>query len=181
MIDYLVNNAGFGDNGPFLETNWDKQQRMIELNITALTHLTRLFLPEIVRRGEGGLLNVASTAGFLPGPYMSVYYASKAYVLSFTEAIAQEVAGTKVKVSALCPGPVRTEFMDVAGIKNAAMFNALTELSAEKVARIGYRGLMRGKVVNISGLTMKVLIHSLRTSPRSLIRRISAFMARNKA
>ncbi len=178
-IDYLVNNAGFGDNGPFMDCDWNKQQAMIELNISALSHLTRLFLPQLMQQKSGGILNVASTAGFLPGPNMAVYYASKAYVLSFTEAIAQEVKNSGIKVSALCPGPVKTEFMEVAGIENAKMFNPLTTLSAQKVSLIGYRGLMRGKVVNISGLTMKIMIHSLRTSPRAMTRKLSAWMAHN--
>jgi len=177
-IDYLINNAGFGDNGPFIDCDWDKQQRMIELNISALSHLTRLFLPQLIQQKRGGILNVASTAGFLPGPNMAVYYASKAYVLSFTEAIAQEVKASGIKVSALCPGPVKTEFVAVAGIENAKMVNPLTTLSAQKVALIGYRGLMRGKVVNISGLIMKIMIHSLRISPRAMTRKLSAWMAR---
>ncbi len=178
-IDYLVNNAGFGDSGPFLESDWDKQQRMIELNITALSHLTRLFLPDMVQRGRGGLLNVASTAGFLPGPYMSVYYATKAYVLSFTEALSRELKGSGVRVSALCPGPVITEFQQQANIKNARLFSGPMVLSAERVARIGYDGLMRGKTVNIAGLLMKLTIHPLRITPRAVVRAVSAALTRN--
>jgi len=179
VIDYLVNNAGFGDSGPYVECDWEKQQQMIALNITALSHLTRLLLPGMVKRKTGGMLNVASTAGFLPGPYMSVYYASKAYVLNFTEAIAEEVAGYGIKVSALCPGPVVTEFQENANIDNARMVNRFLVLSAEKVARIGYEGFKRGKVVNISGLAMKFMIHSLRTSTRAMIRKTSGWMTRN--
>ncbi len=178
-IDYLVNNAGFGDSGPFLESDWARQQEMIELNITALSHLTRLFVPDMVQRRQGGLLNVASTAAFLPGPYMSVYYATKAYVLSFTEALARELKGRRVRVSALCPGPVVTEFQQQANIKNARMFSGPMVLSAERVARIGYDGLMRGKTVNIAGLLMKLTIHPLRLTPRAVVRAVSAALTRN--
>ncbi len=178
-VDYLVNNAGFGDNGPFIECDWQKQNAMIELNITALSHLTRLFAPEMAQRGRGGVLNVASTAAFLPGPYMSVYYATKAYVLSFTEALAQELKGSGVRVSALCPGPVVTEFQQQANIKNTRMFSGPMVLDAGRVARIGYRGLMRGKTVNIAGLLMKLTIHPLRLTPRALVRAVSAALARN--
>ena len=108
VLDVLVNNAGFGAAGAFLKTNWSDESEMIQVNITALTHLTKLFLPQI-RAREGKLLNVASTAAFQPGPFMSVYYASKAYVLSFTEALAEEMIGTGVTVTCLCPGPVKTE------------------------------------------------------------------------
>ncbi len=178
-IDFLVNNAGFGDNGPFAECDWDKQQRMIELNITALSHLTRLFLPEMIKRKNGGILNVASTAGFLPGPNMSVYYATKAYVLSFSEALAEEVHSYGIKISALCPGPVKTEFQQTARIQNAFLFNNPLVLSAEKVARIGYVGFKHGKVINIAGIPFKIMMHSLRTSPRALTRKLSAWMAKN--
>ncbi len=178
-VDYLINNAGFGDSGPFPESDWDKQQRMIELNITALSHLTRLFLPDMVRRKRGGLLNVASTAGFLPGPYMAVYYATKAYVLSLSEALARELKGSGVRVSALCPGPVDTEFQQRANIKNARLFSDPMVLSAERVARIGYNGLMRGKTVNIAGIRMKLTIHSLRFTPRAVVRAVSAALTRN--
>ncbi|HED11180.1 MAG TPA: SDR family NAD(P)-dependent oxidoreductase, partial [Caldithrix abyssi] len=146
---------------------------------TALSHLTRLFVPDMVQRRQGGLLNVASTAAFLPGPYMSVYYATKAYVLSFTEALAQELKGRGVRVSALCPGPVVTEFQQQANIKNARMFSGPMVLSAERVARIGYDGLMRGKTVNIAGLLMKLTIHPLRLTPRAVVRAVSAALTRN--
>jgi len=121
-IDYLINNAGFGDFGDFAKCNWEKQLQMINLNITALTHLTHLFLPAMIKNNFGKILNVASTAAFQPGPTMSVYFATKAYVLSFSEAIANELKGTGVTVTALCPGATSTGFKKAAALEKSQLF-----------------------------------------------------------
>ncbi|SFF82816.1 hypothetical protein SAMN04488025_10638 [Planifilum fulgidum] len=170
-VHVLVNNAGIGVYGPFAETDWEREREMIRLNIEALTRLTKAFLPGMLRRGEGKILNVASTAAFQPGPLMSVYYASKAYVLSFTEAIAEEVRGTGVTVTALCPGPTRTEFGSRAGFGTSRLFQR-GEMDAETVAREGFRGLMSGRRVAIPGLSNRLLVGSVRFLPRGLITRI---------
>jgi short-subunit dehydrogenase len=149
-IDLLINNAGFGLRGDFADSDWEIQARMIQVNIAALAHLTRLFLPAMIARGSGRILNVGSTAGFVPGPCMSVYYASKAFVLSFSEALAEELRGTGVAVTDLCPGPTRTGFGLVAGMANTKLFHSAT-MSAEAVAREGYHAMMQGRTVAIAG------------------------------
>lgn len=167
-VHVLVNNAGVGVYGPFLETDWEREREMIRLNMEALTRLTKAFLPGMIQRGEGKILNVASTAAFQPGPLMAVYYASKAYVLSFTEAIAEELRGTGVTVTALCPGPTRTAFGERAGFGTSKVFQ-YGEMDAETVAREGYRGLLAGKKVVIPGLSNRLLIGMVRLLPRRLI------------
>lgn len=152
IVDYLVNNAGFGLHGLFHEMDENENLELVQLNVTALTHLTRLFLKGMVERNNGGVLNVASTAAFQPGPFMASYYASKAYVLSFTEAIATELRGTKVKISVLCPGPTETNFQQRAGMKGTILgAKSIFMMSAEKVALTGYTEFMRGKRVIIPG------------------------------
>ena len=143
-VDILVNNAGFGDYGPFAECDWDKQDRMIRLNVLALSHLTRLFLPGMISRGKGRILNTASVASFEPGPLMSVYYATKAYVLSFSEALTAELKGTGVTVTALCPGPTNTGFAKTANADGANVFKESTSSDARAVAMYGYRCMMKG-------------------------------------
>jgi uncharacterized protein len=170
-VHALVNNAGIGVYGPFIETDWEREREMIRLNMEALTRLTKAFLPGMLRRGEGKILNVASTAAFQPGPLMAVYYASKAYVLSFTEAIAEELRGTGVTVTALCPGPTRTEFGSRAGFGTSKLFQR-GEMDAETVAREGYRGLISGRRVVIPGLSNRLLVGSVRFFPRGLIAKI---------
>ncbi|MDA0735343.1 MAG: SDR family oxidoreductase [Chloroflexi bacterium] len=167
-IDVLVNNAGFGSYGFFAESDLTKEMDMIQVNINALTHLTKLFLPGMLQRKSGKILNVASTAAFFPGPIMAVYYASKAYVLSFSEAIANELKGTGVTVTALCPGPTRTGFQSNAAVGNARLFESSQLMSAETVAKVGYKGLMRGKTVVIPGLTNQLMSLSPRFTPRNL-------------
>lgn len=167
-VEFLVNNAGFGTNGPFAELNLARELDLIELNVKALTHLTGLVLPAMVARRSGRILNVGSLAGFLPGPFMATYYASKAYVLNFTEALAYELRGTGVTATALCPGSTATEFAHVAGIENAALFNSSAD--AASVALYGYRSMLKGKAIAVPGVKNKLSRESLRVSPRSVMR-----------
>ena len=133
-IDILINNAGFGVRGPFVETDWAREAGMMQVNMVALAHLTKLLLPDMVRRRSGRILNVASTAAYVPGPFMAVYYASKAFVLSLSEALSNEVLGTGVTVTVVCPGPTRTEFASAAGITESNLFRGFT-MEADEVAR----------------------------------------------
>jgi short-subunit dehydrogenase len=171
-VTKLINNAGFGLVGEFACLSLPRQREMIDLNVRALTDFTYLVLPEMLERGEGALLNVASTAAFQPGPYFAVYFATKAYVLSFTEALHQELKGSGVKVSALCPGPTATEFGGVAGFKSAR-FNRFTA-DAAGVVRAGLDGLDRNQAVVVPGLINKVSAQSARLIPRAAMRRIVA-------
>jgi short-subunit dehydrogenase len=171
QIDYLVNNAGFGECGEFTKTSWDKEHTMIELNITALTHLTKVFLPRMVSRGSGGILNVASVAAFQPGPMMAVYYATKAYVLSLTEALAEETAGTGVTLTCLCPGPTESNFARVANATSSRVFRKRLP-SSQSVARFGYRALMRGQRIAIHGVGNFILAEAIRFAPRRLVTKI---------
>jgi uncharacterized protein len=168
-IDALVNNAGFGLVGPFAENDLWRQLEMIQVNVTALTHLTGLFLPGMIARRSGRVLNVASTAAFQPGPLMAVYYATKAYVLSFSEAIADELRGTGVTVTALCPGPTATGFAEAAQAKESRLFTMMRPMSSAAVARAGYRAMQRGRRVAITGMKNKVMAQSVRVSPRRLV------------
>jgi short-subunit dehydrogenase len=168
-IDVLVNNAGFGGFGLFTETDTDHQLRMIQVNITSLTHLTKLFLKDMVARKEGKILNVASTAAFQPGPFHSVYYATKAYVLLLSEAINNELTGTGVTVTAFCPGPTETEFFDRAGGKRSKLFRRSMTMTATTAAEIGYRGMCEGKPLVIPGFRNKLLAFSTRLLPRRLV------------
>jgi len=156
-IDYLVNNAGFGDYGLFHECDWEKQERMIYLNILTLSHLTRLFLPDMLKRRSGKIMNVASTAAFQPGPLMSVYYATKAYVLSFSEAIANELEGTGVTVTTLCPGPTKSGFQKAANVEHSKMLDGKSIPDSKEVAEYGYKTMMKGKTVAIHGLVNREL------------------------
>jgi uncharacterized protein len=170
-IDVVVNNAGFGLGGPVAALPLDRQLEMIQVNVTALTALTRLFLPGMVERNQGGILNVGSTAGFQPGPLMAVYYATKAYVVSFTEALAEEVTGSDLRVSCLCPGPTVTEFAETAKMTNSNLFRRET-MTAADVARIGYEGWKKGRVVVIPGRSNRMGAAMVRIAPRSMVRRI---------
>jgi short-subunit dehydrogenase len=170
-VDVLVNNAGFGTHGPFAESEARAQLEMMQVNMVALTHLTRLFLPGMRARRWGRILNVASTAAFQPGPLMAVYYASKAYVLSFSEALANELRGSGVSVTALCPGPTRTNFQSRAGIDDTPLMRGRI-MSAQQVAEAGYRGLMAGQVMVIPGLRNRLLAVSVRWLPRRLLTHI---------
>jgi hypothetical protein len=166
----VVNNAGFGLTGPVAGLDRDEQLAMIDLNVRALTELSLAFVESLARH-RGGILNVASVAAFLPGPGMAVYYASKAYVLSFSEALHRELAGRGVRVTALCPGPVPTEFQARAGWQAGAGGAAeqMLSLPAERVARIGYRGFMRGKRVVIAGTGNRIAVFLMRLVPNALL------------
>jgi len=170
-IDVLVNNAGFGARGDFADLTLDRQQEMIDVNVSALTKLARLFLPGMVERRRGGILNVASTAGFQPGPHMAVYYATKAYVLSFSESLAEEVRGAGVRVTCLAPGPTRTGFVAEAGMEGTRLFR-LGAMSAAAVARAGHRAFRAGRTLVVPGLTNKIAAASVRFSPRPLVRKL---------
>ncbi len=170
QIDALVNNAGIGSFGLFAEVGMDTHTRLIELNITCLTKLTKLFLPPMLERKKGYVLNVASTAAFQPGPLMAVYYASKAYVLSFSEAISNELEGSGVSVTTLCPGAVRTGFQEAANMTQSKLFRHVT-LDGARVAREGYRAMTIGKRVIVPGLRHQFLAFSAKFVPRALILR----------
>lgn len=167
-INYLINNAGLGDFGLFAECDWDKQERMINLNITALAHLTRLFLPEMIERGEGKILNVASTASFQPGPKMSVYFATKAFVLSFSEAINNEVRDKGITVTALCPGSTESGFHAVV-IDNPNLVKDRKMPTAKEVAEFGYNAMMKGTPVAIHGFKNALMANAVRFFPRGFI------------
>ena len=172
QVDILVNNAGFGLRGPFTELDAARQREMIDLNCGALTELCRAVAPAMVERRSGSILNVASTAAFQPGPWMGVYFATKAYVLSFTEALHEELKPHCVKVSALCPGPTRTEFGAVAGIQSLGQFDRLS-MEAGPVVRTGLDGLGKNRAVVIPGATNKAGALSTRFAPRSFVRKIA--------
>ena len=172
-VDILVNNAAYGVLGEFSKISLEDNLGQIQLNITALTHLTKLFLGPMIERHCGRIMNVASTAGFQPGPLMAVYYATKAYVISFSEALANELKDTGVTVTCLCPGATDTGFQGRAGMENTRLFKTLRPMDAKTVARDGYRGLMAGKTLVISGFRNWLLAESLRFSPRKLVTAIS--------
>jgi hypothetical protein len=171
-VDTLINNAGFGLSGGFAESSPERLVEMIDLNVRALTELCRLVLPGMAERRNGAILNVASTAAFQAGPNMAVYYASKAYVLSLTEAIHQEMKGKGVKVTALCPGPTATEFFEVAESAGSTLAKMATDPVA--VVRAGLNGLERNSAIVIPGVTNKIGAFGTRLMPRAALRRIVA-------
>jgi len=173
--DVLVNNAGFGSHGAFSESDPENDIDMINLNITSLVILNRLFLTDMIKKNSGKIMNVASTAAFQPGPYMAVYYATKAFVLSFSEAVSEELSGTNVTVSCLCPGPTETEFQYRAGIKETKMMNRrnFTVMTAEEVAITGYKKIMKGKRIIIPGFTNKAGAFFVKLFPRKIISKIT--------
>ena len=169
-IDVLINNAGFGAHGPFAETDLAVELEMVQVNVVAVMELTKRLLPGMLERRRGMILNVASTAAFQPGPLMAVYYATKAYLLSFSEALANELRGTGVSVTALCPGPTRTSFQQRSGMEHSRLMSGAL-MEAEAVARCGYEGLMRRKVVVIPGWKNRLLAFGVRLLPRSVVTR----------
>jgi short-subunit dehydrogenase len=156
QVEYLINNAGFGGFGKFYERNMDEDMEMLDLNIIPLTQMTRLFLPEMIKRNSGRIMNLASIAAFMPGPLQAVYFATKAYVLSLSHAIATEIAGTKVTITALCPGPTTTNFAKYANMENSKLFK--NGATAQYVAAKGYKAMMKGKREIITDTPMKFLI-----------------------
>jgi len=177
-IEILVNNAGFGVHGPFDHADWKTTEDMLNLNMITLTHLTRLFVSEMLQRGYGKILNVASTAAFQPGPFMACYFASKAYVLSFTEALAEELRGTGVTVTSFCPGPTRTQFQKRSRTENIRENSFAME--AAPAVEAAYRGLMRGKRLVIPGFTNRLLAILVRLFPRRLVILATRFLEEKK-
>ncbi len=175
-VDALINNAAFGAYGDFGQMPESEILGQIDLNIRSLTELTRLFLPPMIARGNGKIMNVASTAGFQPGPLMAVYYATKAYVISFSEAIANELRGTGVTVTCFCPGATHTGFANRAGIEQSRLFQ-FGAMGAERVALDGYRALMKKKTLAISGKRNWLLAQSIRFAPRKTVTAISRWVA----
>jgi len=171
-VDLLVNNAGFGLIGRFAELDAKRERQMIDLNIGTLTDLCRAVAPQMIARKSGAILNVASTAAFQPGPKMAVYFATKAFVLSLSEALHEELKPHGVKVSCLCPGPTRTEFGDVAGFGGNGMFDKVA-MNAPEVVKAGLDGIDKNKAVVIPGLINKAGAFSGRFAPRSVVRKIA--------
>jgi short-subunit dehydrogenase len=176
-VDILINNAGFGAFGEFADMPEEEILGQIQLNVTALTHLTKLFLVPMLARRRGMIMNVASTAAFQPGPLMAVYYATKAYVLSFSEALANELRGSGVTMTCFCPGATNTGFAKRAGNESSRLFKQMGGMNAEAVARDGYRGLMKGKTVVISGTHNWLVAESVRFAPRKMVTAVSRWIA----
>ena len=172
QIDALINNAGFALGGEFADTELQRELDMIQVNIAALTHLTKLFIPTMIKRRSGRVLNLASTAAFQAGPLMAVYYATKAYVLSFSEALAEELRNTGVTVTALCPGPTDTHFAEVAQVTNSKLFSTFGIADAADVAKYGFDSMMHGKRLAIPGIRNKIVAQSSRFTPRALSAKI---------
>jgi uncharacterized protein len=177
IVDVLINNAGFGVFGEFAQAPEQEILGQIDLNIRALTELTRIFLPAMVKRRSGRIMNVASTAAFQPGPLMAVYYATKAYVLSFSEAVANELRHSGVTVTCFCPGATHTDFAKRAGMENSRLFKQIGAMSAEKVALDGYRAVMEGRTLAISGVHNWVVVQSNRFAPRKMATAVSRWVA----
>lgn len=179
-IDYLINNAGFGYYGLFFDSVWEKQEQMINLNITALSHFTRLCLKDMVERHSGRIMNIASTASFQPGPTMAVYCASKAYVLSFSEAINNEVRKSGVTVTALCPGATTSGFQAAASLEGSNLFEGKKLPTSLEVAKYGYKAMMKGKSVAIHGFMNSLLANSVRFTPRTVVVKIAKMILEKK-
>jgi short-subunit dehydrogenase len=175
--DYLINNAGAGTTGAFATADLATELAMLTLNITALVHLTRLLLPGMLERDRGRILTVGSVAGFMPGPFMADYYASKAFVNSFSQALSYELRGSGVTATLLSPGPTSTEFAGVAGVEKSRLF-ALGTMTAERVAKDGYRGMQRGRARVVPGFRNRLTVFSLRTSPTAVVVAIAAKLNR---
>jgi len=171
-IDILINNAGFGLYGRFVDNPLDTELAMIQVNITALTELTKRFVVPMVARRKGRIMNVASTAAFFPGPLMAVYYATKAYVLSFSEALANELGGTGVTVTALCPGPTTSGFQAAAKLEESRLIAGKILATSAEVARFGWDAMMKGQVVAIYGASNRAMVAATRVVPRAALRKI---------
>lgn len=176
-VDFLVNNAGFGGTGAFAEADPARESGMIQVNVTTLVELTRLLLPDMISRRRGRILNVGSTAGFQPGPFMATYYASKAFVNSFSEALAYELEGSGVSVTLSCPGATETEFAGHAGNAESLLFR-LGAASSAGVAREAYQAMLAGRRLVVHGLTNKIGVQALRLGPRALVIALAARLNR---
>jgi hypothetical protein len=179
-IDYLINNAGYGINGDYADIPWQKEVEMFNLNMLALAYFTKMFANEMKQRGTGRILNVASTASFQPGPFMAGYCATKAFVLSLSEAINYELKGTGVTVTTLCPGVTDTNFHQVANSDNTILSKLFTHSSAEDVAKYGYKIMMKGKSYGVQGFWNKMVILSTRFSTRNMVTMISGMLLKSK-
>jgi uncharacterized protein len=177
-VDFLVNNAGFGTHGPFVESDLARELELVQVNIAALIALTRLFLPAMIERQSGRIMNVSSMAAYVPGPYMSNYYASKAYVLSYSIALSYELRRTGVTVTVLCPGPTATDFQNRAGIAHARLFGR-NVMDSPTVARIGYQGMMRGKTIVVPGFKNRLSALFAPLAPRTLAARVAGKLNRD--
>ena len=175
-INNIVNNAGFYIKGSFSDTFWEKEHDLIQLECINHIKLIKLFLPEMLKNHEGGILNVCSTGSFMPGPYNAIYCASKSFMLSFTEAIAEELINTRIRVTALCPGGTNTTFQDLNNRINT-IFNPLLDPSL--VAKIGYNAFMKGKRVVVPGMTNKMQVFALRLLPRKIITKLAGMYVKN--
>jgi uncharacterized protein len=179
-VDFLINNAGFGSRGRYGDSDFARQAEMVDVNIRALMELTRLLLPSMLARKSGRILNVASLAGFVPGPYMATYYATKAFVLSFSESLAVELRGTGITVTASCPGPTSTEFGAVANSHRTSLFRA-GSADAARVALHGYRAMLAGRAVAIPGVANKFIAQAARFTPRAVVRWLAGWVNKTRA
>lgn len=173
QIDYLINNAGFGDFGMFVETDWNKESQMINLNITTLTQFTKLYLKDMVSLGKGKIMNVASTAAFQSGPTMAVYYATKSYVLSFSEAVNNEVQDKGVTVTTFCPGATESGFQEAAAMEESNLVKGKKLPTAKEVAEYGYGSMIKGKTVAIHGFMNWIMANSVRFIPRAIVVKVT--------
>ncbi len=180
QVDYLINNAGFGGFGMLDETEWNKELQMINLNITTLTLFTKLYVQDMVKRRSGKIMNVASTAAFQPGPTMAVYCATKSYVLSFTEALSNEVSDKGITITALCPGATETGFQAAGGLDESELFKGKKLPRAKDVAEYGYRAMMNGRTVAIHGFMNYILSSSVSFMPRNLVVKVARKMLDKK-
>ncbi len=170
QVDTLINNAGFGDSGAFLSSNLSKQSQMVQLNITTLMELTHLLLPAMVKQKHGRVMNVGSVAGFIPGPYMSTYYATKAFVLSFSQSLHEELKETGVTVTCLCPGPTKTDFAATAHTSKTHPTQT-TAITPRMVAEYGYKSMLHGKAIAVHGTSNKMSVFvASRLLPRVFVR-----------
>ncbi|MDI6802377.1 MAG: SDR family oxidoreductase [Bacteroidota bacterium] len=176
QIDVLVNNVGFGSVGNFQETDWDVHNSMMNVNIIVLVHLTRLFLSGMVKRGSGKILNVASTAAFQPGPFMAVYYATKSFVVSFSQAIATELEGSGVTVTCLCPGPTVSGFQNTAGMKKSKIMKLLKFSSSHDAALYGYHAMNKGKRLAIQGLMNRIFVCLVKFIPAGFVLKLIRYL-----
>ena len=179
-VDYLINNAGVGEFGFFVDSDWQKDQMIIDLNIKVLTQLTKLFIPGMKENGYGRIMNVASTAAFQPGPLMAVYYASKAYVLSFSQALANELEDSGITVTALCPGPTESGFHQAVSMEASGLVKNRSLPTSRDVAVYGYQAMMRGKAVAIHGRVNWLLANASRLFPRKLVTRVVRMISEQK-